>query len=31
MNQNILQLSNELKDLSKKLEHKINIKSELQS
>ena len=31
MNQNILQLSNEIKDVSKKLENKMNIKSELQS
>ena len=31
MNQNVLQLSNELKDLSKKIQHKSNVKSELQS
>lgn len=31
MNQTILQLSNEIKDLSKKLEHKSNIKRDLQS
>lgn len=31
MNQNILQLSNEIKDISKRLENKMNTKSELQS
>jgi hypothetical protein len=31
MNQNILQLNNEIKDYSKKLEHKTNQKTELQS
>ena len=31
MNQNILQLSNEIKDLSKKYENKVNLKRELQS
>lgn len=31
MNQNILQLSNEIKDISKKLETKSNIKRDLQS
>lgn len=31
MNQNILQLNNQIKDYSKKLEHKTNQKTELQS
>ena len=31
MNQNILQLSNEIKDLSKKLENKVNQKQDLHS
>lgn len=31
MNQNILQLSNEIKDISKKYEQKVNHKRDLQS
>jgi len=31
MNQSILQLNNELKDLSKRLESKLNIKQDLHS
>ena len=31
MNQNILQLNNQIKDLSKKLENKVNQKQDLQS